>query len=107
MESSAIQAAKIAVVSFTGLGKDALHVYVGLAVLVVAAVLARASLASFRPLIAVLAVACIGELADLYDDLSSIGHWQWRASLHDVLNTSFWPLILFLLARYTEILRRR
>ncbi|WP_169728616.1 hypothetical protein [Comamonas composti] len=48
--------------------------------------------------LAVLA-ACLGEALDMRDDLQSLGHWRWRASLHDIANTCFWPLAIHLLLR--------
>ena len=100
MATSAVQSIKLAVVSATGLSKDALHIYVGLAVFLVIALLSRKGLASWRAWVAVLVVAVCGELLDMRDDLVGAGHWRWRASLHDVINTCFWPTILLVLARW-------
>jgi hypothetical protein len=47
----------------------------------------------------VLVVAVCGELVDLADDLVTLGHWRWHASLHDIVNTSFWPAVLTALSR--------
>lgn len=99
METSTIQSIKLAVVGFSGLSKDALHVYVGLTVFLLVAIVHRRGLKSLWPLGAVLLVAAVGELLDMRDDLGSFGHWRWRASLHDVVNTVFWPLVLWLLIR--------
>jgi hypothetical protein len=96
---SAIQSMKLAIVSATGLSKDALHVYVGLAVFVVVALLSKSARSSWRSLVAVLVVAICGELLDMADDLMSLGHWRWHASVHDVVNTCFWPAVLSVLAR--------
>jgi hypothetical protein len=46
-----------------------------------------------------LCAACAGELLDMRDDLRLLGHWRYMASLHDVINTMFWPTVLALLAR--------
>jgi hypothetical protein len=100
METSVVQAAKLAVIAAFGLSKDALHIHVGLAVFIIAALVLRKPWRSVVPWLAVLAVACAGELLDAVDNLRSIGHWLWRASLHDLLNTLFWPTVLLLLARY-------
>ena len=104
MQNSDIQNAKNSIVDFTGLSKDTLHVYVGLAVFLLAALLFRRRLRSLVPWLAVLLVACAGELLDLQDDLIHVGHWQWRASLHDIVNTLFWPTLLLLLARFSRLL---
>lgn len=106
METSTVQAIKLAIVSFTGLEKDALHIYVGLGVFLGFAALFKKPLRCAAPWLAVLFFAVCGELLDMRDDLASLGVWRWRASLHDVLNTLFWPTVLLLLARHSELLRR-
>lgn len=99
MEISAVQSIKIAIEEVAGLSRDALHIYVGLAVFLVAAAVSRKPLRSTGPWLAVLAVAVTGEMVDTIDDLVRLGSWQWKASLHDVFNTVFWPLVLWLFAR--------
>lgn len=100
-----VQAIKLNITSITGLSKDALHIYVGLATLLTVAVVLRKPLQSYIPWLAVLIVAVAGELVDMRDDLASFGYWRWRASLHDVLNTLFWPSVLLLLARQKIVFR--
>ena len=100
METSTAQAIKLAIVSVTGLSKDALHIYDSLAVLLTTAAVLRKRLRSIVPWLVVLAVAISGELIDMHDDIMSLGYWRWGASLHDVLNTLFWPTVLLLLARF-------
>lgn len=99
LAASTVQSIKLAIVSATGLAKDALHVYVGLAVLLIAAAALRKPLRSVVPWLSVLAVACAGELLDLRDDIVYLGHWRWATSLYDILNTLFWPTVIWLLAR--------
>lgn len=103
MEISAVQSIKLAIVSTIELSKDALHIYVGLAVLLIAAVVLRKPLQSIVPWLLVLALAVIGELADMRDDILSLGYWRWGASVHDILNTLFWPSVLLLLARFSVL----
>ncbi|WP_460422468.1 hypothetical protein [Pseudomonas sp. ZL2] len=96
METSTAQAIKLAIVSVTGLSKDALHIYFGMVVFVALAAISKQP----KPYLAwscVLALACMGEIVDGWDDLHSLGYWRWQASLHDVLNTVFWPSVLTLL----------
>ena len=96
MDTSTTQAVKLALVSFTGLTKDSLHIYVGLAVfLLVAAWIGRGNRRYFFGWLAALALALLGEFLDMRDDVRSIGHWRWPASVHDVVNTLFWPTILW------------
>jgi hypothetical protein len=99
VETSTVQAIKLAVVEITGLSKDTLHVYVGLAVFFAVTAVSRRRLRSIVPWLTVLAVAIAGELIDMIDDLSTSGHWNWGASLHDIVNTLFWPTVIWLLAR--------
>lgn len=102
---SAFQEAKIAIVGTLGLPRDALHIYVGLAVFLLAAVLLRAPLRSWRPLMAAVLVALAGETWDLADSYRTGDDLAWAKSWHDVWNTCFWPTVLFLLARHTRLLR--
>jgi hypothetical protein len=106
MTTSTVQAIKLAIVAATGLSKDALHIYVGLGVYLLAALALRKRLQSLAALLAVVLVACLGEVLDMRDDIHSLGYWRWSASLHDVVNTSFWPFVLFSLGRWTSFFRR-
>ena len=103
---SEFQLLKLQLVSFAGLAKDALHVYVGLAVFLLAAWLLRRPLRSLVPLGVVVAVALAGEAWDLLDTARAGQRLAWWRSWHDVWNTAFWPAVLFLLARYTRLLKR-
>lgn len=107
MEISVVQAIKLTLVQTTGLPKDALHIYVGLATLFVAAAIARRSVSAWLPLMAVLVLTVIGELVDLNDDLDYLGYWRWRDSIFDIGNTMFWPLIIFVLARHSTLFQRQ
>lgn len=104
---SAFQQAKMALVELLGLPKDALHIYVGLAVFLAAAALLRRPLGSFVPIAAVLAAALAGEAWDVIDTHAAGARPHWDGNWHDIWNTCFWPAILFLLARYTRLLGRR
>ena len=106
METSAIQAFKLAVVSATGFSKDALHVYAGLIVWLATAATLRRSARSLLPLGVVLTGAIVGEAWDARDDIATLGHWRSYASAHDIVNTLFWPTVLMLIARFTRILER-
>ena len=97
MEISVAQSIKLALVHAVGLSQDALHIYVGLIVFAVVAVPTRQ--AGYLPLIAVVVTATLGEVVDMRDDINSLGAWRWRASLHDLANTVFWPFVITLLVR--------
>ncbi len=95
VNTSDFQAAKLAFVDAMGLSKDALHIYVGLSVFLAAMFAFRRNPRSAAPIVFVLGLAALGEIFDARDDFRSVGHWRWRASVHDVFNTLFWPAFLW------------
>ena len=97
MNTSSYQHFKIKILSLVPLSKDAIHIYIGLVALFTWALLFRKSLKSFKTLIPAILLAAVMELLDLRDDFNSIGHFRWEASLHDILNTLFWPFFIVLL----------
>lgn len=99
MESSIAQSIKLVIASVLDLSKDALHIHLGLAVFVAVALVLRKPLRSAVPWLATAAIAFTGELVDMRDEIGSLEHWRWGASLHDVINTLFWPTLLSFLAR--------
>jgi hypothetical protein len=105
MAMSPFQSLKHDVVQFAALSKDALHIYVGLVVFLAVAAFARKGLRSGLAVLAALGVAVVGEALDLHDEWHSREHLNWWASVHDLINTCFWPLVLWLLARYTRIVK--
>lgn len=104
MDISSWQSAKLAVLSALDLSKDALHIYVGLLVFLLAALIFRRPIRSLVPWLTVLAVAALGEAVDAIENIRSLGQWQRAASVHDLINTLVWPTILHLLARFTDVL---
>ncbi|MFO1503314.1 MAG: hypothetical protein U1F39_05795 [Steroidobacteraceae bacterium] len=93
------------IVQFASLSKDALHIYVGMGVFLLGAAVAQKGIRSALAILAVVALAALGEMLDARDDLRIHGHWRVMASLHDLVNTVFWPLMLWLLARYSRVLK--
>lgn len=103
---NSFQAAKLWLIENVHLARDALHIYVGLIVLLGAAALFRWPLKGWKPWAAVLVAALLGEAWDIWDR-ARIGVAQDHAgNWKDVWNTLFWPTMLTLLARYTRLLRR-
>lgn len=103
---SPLQATKYWLVQHLSLAKDALHIYVGLLVFFGVALALRVPLRSWKPWVAVLVVALIGEAWDLRD--SSVHHTRinlW-ANWKDVWNTMFWPSAILLLTRFTRLFAR-
>lgn len=105
MEPTLTQAVKQSIVLTMGLSRDALHIYVGLAVWLVMAFLLRRQLSSLIPLSIVFLVAILGEIVDMRDDLLTRGFWRLGASLHDVVNTVFWPTVLTLFHKASVMFR--
>lgn len=103
MEPTTFQSIKLAIIAITSLSRDALHVYVGMAVFLAAALVFRRPLRAWLPLLAVVAVALLVEAVDLRDDLATRGRLRWIASTHDIVNTVFWPAVLMVLARFTRL----
>jgi hypothetical protein len=95
--------AKLIAIEVSGLGRDALHIYVGIGGQILMAVLLRRTLASPLPWLCVLAAELANEWFDLNHE-----DWpdrpMWPGSLHDVWVTMLVPTILFLMCRYAPAL---
>lgn len=104
---SGFQQAKLTLVHLLGLPRDALHIYVGLAIFLAAAALLRRPLGSWAPIAIVAAAALLGEAWDLIETRAAGARPHWDRNWHDVWNTCFWPAMFFVLARYTRLLSRR
>ena len=103
---SDFQLAKLWFAGSLGLAKDAVHVYVGLAVFLLVAAVFRLPLRDWRPLAAVFLAAVAGEVWDIFDTSRAGQRLRWDRSWHDIWNTMFWPAVLFALARFTRVLKR-
>ena len=91
---------KIHVLNAVDLSRDAVHIYVGMAVLLLFVIIFQRGRFSFVSLVPVFVVAIIMAVFDLYDDSRTFGYLRWDASLHDVVNTVFWPVILVFVAKF-------
>lgn len=100
------QSSKLWLQDLVGLSKDALHIYVGLTVFLLAALILRRPLRDGRPIGAVLLVALAGEIWDLIEWTGRGNEAVWPNHWHDLRNTMFWPLVLFATARWTKVLKR-
>ncbi len=103
---SILQSGKLVLMEATNLGKDALHIYVGMGVMLLVVIGFKRSLADWRPLAAVALASLAGEIWDVIDTFSHGRTPRWNANWKDVWNTLFWPTVLFLLARFTRVLKR-
>ena len=80
---------------FTGASENLLHVHAGLLIFVVAALVLRRHMRSPYPLLCVLFFALANEGLDVLSGTPS----KPLEPYIDIVNTVFWPLMLFLLAR--------
>ena len=80
----------------TGASDSLLHVHAGLAVLFLARIVTRRSLATPVPFLAVVAA----ELANEVMDRLSYGSWRWHDTSLDLVNTLFWPFVLMIGLRW-------
>lgn len=78
-----------------GMSEDLIHVHVGLAIFVAAALLLRRRMRSPLPILAVVLLAFANEVVDYV----APAPWDPAEGALDFLNSVFWPALLFLLAR--------
>lgn len=79
----------------TGVEDQLLHVHTGLLILVLARLFTRRSFASPVPLAIVAAAELINEIFD------RLHHGRWMPdTTSDVVNTLFWPLVIFAVERW-------
>lgn len=103
---SPLQHTKLFLIEYTHLAKDALHIYVALAILLGACLVFGWKVRQWRPWLLVLAAALAGEVWDWYENdalgrsADYDGHWK------DLWNTMLVPTILLLAARYTPIFEK-
>ncbi len=102
---SFFESTKIFLSEVTSLGKDALHIYVGLAVMLLVVIAFKKPLGDWRPIAAVALASVAGEIWDVIDTFSHGRTPKWNSNWKDVWNTMFWPTILFGLARFTKVLK--
>lgn len=87
--------AKLQVGEWTGASQELLHVHAGLAIFLLASLLLRRKFRSPVPLALVIVLAVANEVIDWLNHPPTTTF----EPLWDVLNTVFWPGLLFLLAR--------
>ena len=86
------------IVAYTGLERDALHIYAAVLIQIAAAFLFRKTLASVTPWLLALVCEVGNELLDAYND-GIVEAWEVQGGLHDLWNTMLIPIGLFLIAR--------
>jgi hypothetical protein len=92
---------KQALGEWSGLSGRLLHIHAGLLIFTVALVYVRGRVSSIIPISAVVLLAALNELADLIATGPNGGDF----SFWDFANSTFWPLVIFLIARWGEARR--
>jgi uncharacterized membrane protein YhhN len=81
------------------LSHDILHLYVGILLLLAAAVLLQRPVSSWRPWLVVIVLACLNELGDLLVEQWPERAIQYGESVKDVLITMALPTMLLITSR--------
>ena len=98
--ASLFEARKVSVIDATGLDKDALHIYFGLALFLAVRLVWRRRGGWVLAWLAVLVMACGGEWLDLNAEASRSAIQPDAAHWHDIWNTMFWPTVLLCVGRW-------
>lgn len=98
---STYQNAKLAILSILELSRDSIHLHIGLIVFFATVVLWKKGAVEARCLIPVAVVASLMEILDLRDGYNDLGYFRMAAvtaSIHDLVNTMIWPVVIVVLA---------
>jgi hypothetical protein len=95
-----LQQFKIDAIAYTGLGRDALHVYFGLALFIAVRLLWRWRFGWILAWLAALALAVGVEYLDIKAEHTGSYLQPEPAHWHDVWNTMVWPTVLLLIGRW-------
>jgi hypothetical protein len=91
-----------------GLEKDALHIYLGFLIQILAAMVLRRSLSNWIPWAVVLLAAMVNEVLDLQTPGDNpVERWQILGARHDIVNTMILPSLLLVLCRFAPRLFAR
>lgn len=104
---SSFQNAKLFLVEILHLDKDTLHVHVGLLLFFGAVFVLRWNPRKGGPLLLVMAAAFAGEIWDVRDNLTYGMAIDVGGGVKDLINTTIWPIILTIAARYGKLFRVR
>lgn len=93
---------KVMMLEWSGLAKDALHIYAGLALFLIVRLIWRRKGGWVLAWLATLALACGVEWIDMLAEASNSAIQPDAAHWHDIWNTMFWPTILVLVGRWLQ-----
>lgn len=102
---SMFQQMKIFLVQSSDLAKDALHIYVALALFLGSCLLFGWKGRQWKPWLVVLLAALAGEAWDIRDTLANGSSLRIGANWKDIWNTMLAPTVLMLAARYTDVFK--
>ena len=87
------------ILNFFHVSRDAIHIHIGFACLVLVLLFTKKKLSSFYTILPGFIVSVLMELMDLRDDYVLRHRLNFMASLHDLVNTNLIPFVLVLLAK--------
>jgi hypothetical protein len=93
---------KASLVELSGLDKDALHIYFGLALFLLIRLFWRWRGGWVVAWLTVLAMAAGGEWLDMTREMGGATIQPDAAHWHDIWNTMFWPTMLLLIGRWLQ-----
>ena len=100
---SPIQIFKLDIVHAVGLSKDAIHIYIGVACLLVSLTIGRRPAGSLQSLLLGFLVSVLLEVIDLTDDYLHRGLLIWGPSVKDIVNTNLIPVVMTLVFRWRRL----
>lgn len=99
MIPSQYQQFKLIIIEILSLSRDAIHIHVGFAALILTLLFSRKKLHHWSILLPSFILSVLMETLDVWDELNTIGRVLVGASLHDLINTNLIPFILVVWAR--------
>ena len=100
---SPYQSLKPILVELLGLSKDAIHMHVGFACFIAVLFFTKRSVSSFKVLIPGFILSLLMEFMDMRDDYNLGRSLNVVATLHDLINTNFIPLVICFMARMKRL----
>lgn len=97
------QSIKPVILELFNLSKDAIHIHIGFACLIIVLLISKKKLSSFYVILPGFILSLLMEVLDLHDDYTYLRELRFGASLHDIINTNFIPVVLVLLAKFRRL----
>lgn len=97
------ETSKLFLMGLTGLSKDALHIYVALAIFFGSCLILNWKVRQWEPWLLVLFFTLLGEFFDIQGALNKSQEIQLWGNWHDVWNSMLAPTVLMLLNRFSTV----